>query len=135
MKNIVLFLTIHFSFSSAFGQNNFKQGIYDARVNDWEILTLPAAEAPRINGPRVYGVKSGKHYIQDSLRRDHTPSISGFGLPSGLTLDETNGIITGINPEDTGTYCIVFNASNASGNASMDFLLIVGNKITLTLTS
>ncbi len=40
-----------------------KGTLYDARIQEKEILTPAPAKSPRINGPSIYGVGSGKNFL------------------------------------------------------------------------
>jgi alpha-galactosidase len=130
-KLILLILLV--SFSTAFGQKKTKTSVYDARTSDWQILTPAAPETPRINGPKIYGARAGKHFIYRIPCEGKRPiQFTAEGLPSGLVLDAANGIITGITPSAKDTFNIVFTATNNKGKASRDFKLVIGDKIALT---
>lgn len=55
------------------------------------------------------------------------------GLPAGLILDASTGIITGTTPK-RGEYPIMFRASNARGQAERPFKLVAGDVLSLTPT-
>src|SRR5436309_2905110 len=60
------------------------------------ILTPPAPATPRINGPRVYGERAGKPFLYTiPATGDRPMTFAAEGLPTGLTLDEKTGFITG----------------------------------------
>jgi alpha-galactosidase len=72
--------------------------------------------APRLHHPSVYGASPGKPFLyripvtgQRPITFECTP-----GLPDGLTLDETGGIITGISPP-SGEYSLTICATNGLG--------------------
>jgi alpha-galactosidase len=113
------------------GQRSAK--VYDARTDDLEILTPLASKAPRINGPRVYGTRPGKKFIYRIPCQGERPMIFEVkGLPEGLVLDSTKGILTGQVPEFVVDYEMTFNASNNHGSDSRRFTLVVGDKLALT---
>ena len=114
-----------------YGQRFSKE--YDARTDNMEILTPLPGKAPRINGPRVYGVRPGKKFIYRIPCQGERPMMFGVkGLPDGLVLDTENGIFTGVVPEGRGDYAMTFNASNSHGSDSRSFTLTVGEKLALT---
>jgi alpha-galactosidase len=110
-----------------------KAKIYDGRVKDWEILTQKAPEAPRINGPKVYGAGTGKHFIYRIPCEGLRPmTFTAAGLPAGLVLDAAKGVISGKTPLEKGTYDILFTATNSKGKDSREFKLVVEGKLALT---
>jgi alpha-galactosidase len=106
---------------------------YDARIQDKEILTPPPAKVPRINGPKVCGVRPGKPFIYRIPAQGERPmQFAANGLPQGLTLDVGQGILTGVTPSRKGDHPLTFTARNAHGEASRPFKLVVGDKLALT---
>ena len=117
-------------------------------------LTPPPAPAPRINGPKVFGVRPGSPFLY-TIPATGTPPItfSADNLPSGLTLDPATGRITGTLSQP-GNYSVTFGAQNilhstkfriwlrgglvtvsiknTLGSASRPFRIIVGDQIALT---
>ncbi|MCP4313646.1 MAG: alpha-galactosidase [Bacteroidetes bacterium] len=109
------------------------QKSYDARINDKEVLTPAASEEPKINGPKIYGVRPGKKFIYRIPCQGERPiEFKVKGLSQGLILDSENGIISGVVPMETGPYKMVFVAENEHGKDSCQFKLIIGDKIALT---
>jgi hypothetical protein len=107
--------------------------VYDARINNKEILTPASADAPRINGPKVYGARPGRKFIYRIPCQGKRPiSFKVEGLPAGLKLDTKKGIITGKVPVKKGDYAMTFTAKNAHGTDSRPFTLVIGDKIALT---
>lgn len=130
--NLILILLFILSFSLN-AQDRIKKNQYDARTAEWEILTPPTSESPRINGPQIYGAKAGKQFIYripcEGLRPIH---FVVSNLPEGLKLDKEKGIISGITPNKEGNYNMIFEAINEKGSASREFKLVIGEKIALT---
>lgn len=96
------------------------------------IRTPPAADAPRINGPRVYGQRPGRpffYHLPVSGRRPMT--LAASGLPDGLVLDGATGNLTGTVAR-AGEYPVTFTATNAFGSASAVVRLVLGPKLCLT---
>jgi alpha-galactosidase len=109
------------------------QNIYDARIHGKEILTPLPQKIPRINGPKVYGVRPGKQFIYRIPCQGERPiHFKIDGLPEGLHLDSENGIITGIVPVKAGNYDLIIEAKNNHGMVSREFKIVVGDKIALT---
>ncbi len=97
-----------------------------------EILTPPAPDAPRINGPRVYGARPKA----DFLFRIPTTGVRPIryeaqGLPRGLKLDPDKGIISG-RARKKGTYEVTLKASNAAGSCTRGLRIVLGDRIALT---
>lgn len=103
-----------------------------APVEERVVLTPPASPKPRINGAKVYGARPGSPIIYKIAVSGEKPmKYAVDGLPGGLTLDANNGILTGSVPE-TGTYEMTVKASNAKGEASRKFRLVIGDTLALT---
>ena len=91
-----------------------------------------AGEAPRINGPTIYGVRPGSPIIYRLPVSGSRPiQLSAKGLPPGVTFDEGKGILRG-STTARGTNIIEFAARNPAGAASKSFRLVVGDLIALT---
>ena len=60
------------------------------------ILTPPAPDTPRINGPRIYGARPRADFLYRIPATGVRPmTFSAKGLPRGLKLDPATGIIRG----------------------------------------
>ena len=96
------------------------------------ILTPEAPEAPRINPPRIFGVRPG-HPILFTLPVSGARPIryAVRGLPAGAKFDGATGRLSGAVAE-AGTYDLVFTAENAKGRDERTFRLVVGETIALT---
>ncbi|HTF42521.1 MAG TPA: putative Ig domain-containing protein [Terriglobales bacterium] len=96
------------------------------------LLTPPAPREPRINGPKVYGVRPGSPFLYRIPCTGERPlHFRAEGLPKGLALDPQTGIITG-KMTSAGTNRVELFAKNASGEARREFRIKVGNKLALT---
>jgi alpha-galactosidase len=96
------------------------------------ILTPPPSPAPRINGPHVYGERTGKPFFYAiSVTGDRPMVYSAQGLPDGLTLDEKRGLITG-RTTAAGHHKVKLTASNARGRASIELDVVIGDQVCLT---
>lgn len=96
------------------------------------ILTPKAPDTPRINGPRVYGARPGTDFLYKIPVSGVRPmSFSAKGLPSGLKLDKTKGIISG-KARRKGVYKVQISVSNALGSDSRELRIEIGDRIALT---
>lgn len=98
------------------------------------ILTPPAPAAPRINGPRVYGVRPGHPFLYRIPCTGERPlKFSAQNLPAGLVLDEHTGIISGNLTDRTArTYDVMLQAQNNHGKAERVFKIVAGETLALT---
>ncbi len=97
------------------------------------ILTPPAPDTPRINGPRIYGARCKADFlfrIPTTGVRPMTFSVNG--LPRGLKLDKDKGIISGKVRARKGTYKVQITASNALGSDTRELRIVIGDRIALT---
>lgn len=97
------------------------------------ILTPKISDAPRINGPEVFGVRSGNPFLYTVPVTGIRPmKISAVGLPEGLKIDD-KGIITGtIKNKNHKNYQVKFIAENTKGKVVKNFEIVVGDEICLT---
>jgi alpha-galactosidase len=96
------------------------------------LLTPPAPNEPRINGPKVYGVRPGSPFLyRIPCTGDRPITFRAQGLPEGLTLDVQTGVIRG-KIKDAGTRHVTLFAKNSLGEAKREFRIEVGNKLALT---
>ncbi len=96
------------------------------------ILTPPAGESPKINGPAVYGATPGKWFLYRIPATGKKPmNFTIEGLPKGLYLNSENGIIMGKTPP-AGEYKLLITARNSIGTATREFRIITGQGIALT---
>jgi alpha-galactosidase len=96
------------------------------------ILTPPAAKTPRINGPKIFGVRPDAPFLFSvPATGDRPMQFSADGLPAGLTLDQATGRITG-RLDKAGEYPVVLHARNSLGEGERPFKIIVGDEIGLT---
>jgi alpha-galactosidase len=96
------------------------------------ILTPKSSPKPRINGPKVYGVRPGSPFHYTIPATGKRPiEFSAKGLPKGLILNPNSGIITGV-LEERGEHKVALQAKNSLGTIRRPFKIIVGDKIALT---
>ena len=96
------------------------------------ILTPPAPETPRINGPRIYGARPKADFLYRIPATGVRPiTFSAKGLPRGLKLDKNTGIISG-KAARRGSYDVTLTASNAIGSDTRHLRIEIGDRIALT---
>ena len=96
------------------------------------ILTPHPPDAPRINGPAVVGARPGRPFLFLVPTTGARPlQFAAAGLPPGLTLDPTTGIVTG-RATKAGTFTVAFTAVNEHGRATRKVDLVIGDRIALT---
>jgi alpha-galactosidase len=97
-----------------------------------EILTPKPAASPRINGPKIFGVRPGSPFLYSIPATGNRPmTFSADGLPEGLQLDPASGRITGT-LKTVGEYKVTLRAKNSLGAAEKPFRIVVGEEIQLT---
>ena len=96
------------------------------------LLTPPVAKAPRINGPRVLGVRPGRpiRYRVPVVGEAGT-AVTATSLPAGLSFDPQSRMLTG-SLDRRGNYGLVLRAENRYGTDERPFELRVGGQLCLT---
>lgn len=106
------------------------------------LRAAPASESPagdlrpaqrlRINGPSVFGVRPGHPVLYRVPATGERPlQFSASGLPEGVQIDESTGLITG-RVARPGDYPITLKVRNRTGVTERKFTLKVGEQICLT---
>ena len=105
-----------------------------SRNVDGKIILTPKPEpAPRINGPRLFGVRPGRPFIYRIPCTGNRPmTFKVENLPDGLSVNASTGIITGTAPDEPGNYIVKLTALNDIGVMEKEFSIVVGNKLALT---
>jgi alpha-galactosidase len=102
--------------------------------NKNEIRTPLPKPKPRINGPLVYGCRPGHPFLYRIPCQGERPiQFTVKGLPAGLMLDASTGIITGIAPQK-GEYDLVLEARNSKGRNKRKLKIVAGEILALTPT-
>jgi alpha-L-fucosidase len=97
-----------------------------------EILTPPAPNTPRVNGPNIFGVRPGAQFLYTIPATGIRPmTFSADNLPAGLKLDSETGRITGV-LEKVGEHKLTLRAKNSLGSAEKSFRIVVGENLALT---
>ncbi|MCF7707636.1 MAG: NPCBM/NEW2 domain-containing protein [Verrucomicrobia bacterium] len=108
--------------------------VRDLPREEREILTPSPPGEPRINGPRLYGVRPGSPLLFKIPATGERPmEFAVRGLPEDLVVDTDTGIITGcIESDEHKTYKVELIAENRLGRDSREFSIVVGDRIALT---
>lgn len=108
------------------------QQVVSSQSNPAVILTPKPKPEPRINGPRVFGVRPGSPLLFLIPATGERPlKFSAEELPAGLALEAATGRITGA-LQDRGTHEVRLRAVNARGSAERTLRIVVGDEIALT---
>lgn len=96
------------------------------------ILTPKQGPQPKINGPKVFGVRPGHPILFTIAASGEKPiKFSAADLPKGVMLDANSGKISG-SIKEPGQYNMVLIAKNRSGTTKRPFKIVVGETIALT---
>lgn len=94
-------------------------------------MTAPAA-TPAIHSPGVIGWNPSTPFVHAIAATGTAPlAYSVTGLPTGLSLDASTGIISGMMPA-AGSYPVMVTVSNAMGKATSTLTLTSGSTMALT---
>lgn len=112
---------------------DLKQTTVAAPDEERVILTPRPGPEPRINGPRLFGVRPGRPFLYRIPCSGQRPiEFDVRGLPHDLRVDAESGIVTGTAPRDRGEYVVTLRATNARGAAEKEFTIVVGDTLALT---
>jgi alpha-galactosidase len=107
------------------------EALRSAECKNMTLTPKPGPE-PRINGPRIFGVRPGHPFLyRIPATGDRPMEFSAAGLPPGLACDARTGIITGT-VKERGTTTVTLTARNSRGSAARMFTIVVGDRIALT---
>ncbi|HEX3800819.1 MAG TPA: NPCBM/NEW2 domain-containing protein [Verrucomicrobiae bacterium] len=96
------------------------------------ILTPTAPSTPRINGPRVFGVRPGHPVLFTVPATGDRPMKFSCGhLPEGLQFDPATGQLTG-SLSKPGNYDLTLRAENRLGASKAALRIVCGPEISLT---
>ncbi len=110
------------------GENPVAISVYEEII----VLTPKPPATPRINGPRVVGVRPGHPFLYTIPATGDRPMEFGVDdLPSGLNLNAKTGQISGVLPQ-RGQYVVLLRATNDKGQAQRKFKIVCGDAIALT---
>ncbi len=96
------------------------------------ILTPEPASNPRINSAKIFGVRPGSpFFFRVSATGERPMTFTATGLPGGLKLNVTSGLITG-QLDEPGDYTVTLQAKNRLGKVEQSFQIVCGSTIGLT---
>ena len=96
------------------------------------ILTPRPGPSPRINGPKVFGVRPGHPIVFTIPASGERPmTFHADDLPKGVKLDANTGQLSG-SIKKKGTYPVLVRARNRHGEIKRQLKLVVGEEIALT---
>jgi len=97
------------------------------------ILTPKPGPKPKINGPKLFGVRPGRPFVYRIPATGKRPmSFAALNLPKELKLEPRTGVIVGNAPKRRGDYIITLKATNAYGTNEKPFKIVVGETLALT---
>jgi alpha-galactosidase len=130
-------LTFQMDYSSpvyaefTFTEKKFGQMV-NGRIEFPYILTPKTGKEPKINGAKVFGVRPWSPFLFKVAATGEAPlKYYAKNLPEGLTIDSTNGVITGV-VKKKGDYTVSLRVTNAKGSAERTLKIVCGNTISLT---
>jgi alpha-galactosidase len=93
------------------------------------ISTTAPPSTPRIQRPFLIGAKPATSFVYAIPATGQAPlTFSVSGLPAGLTLNASSGVISGTAPA-AGSYPLSVSVANGSGSASATITLVSGNML------
>lgn len=96
------------------------------------LCTPVSGEAPRINGARITGARTGKPFLFKIPVTGARPlAFEASGLPEGLTLDPVTGIISG-SVSKAGAYPVEIRVTNNAGSDNRQLDIRIGEHLALT---
>ncbi|MBA4850181.1 NPCBM/NEW2 domain-containing protein [Emticicia sp. BO119] len=101
-------------------------------TDDKYILTPGADKNPKINSAKIFGARPGNPFLYTIATTGERPiSFSATNLPSGLSVDEKTGIVSG-KVSQKGTYKTILKAKNSFGETQKELKIVIGDTIALT---
>lgn len=96
------------------------------------LTTPPSPKRPVINGPSITAARPGRPFLYTIPATGEKPmDFDVIGLPKGLELDKSTGIISGkLNIK--GEYNVILVARNMLGEDKKEFTISIGDRICLT---
>lgn len=104
------------------GSPNSSSGLIEGRGY---IFATSISATPAITGAMVVNGASGSSFLYAIQATGVPTSFGASGLPAGLTINTTTGIISGT-PTQMGTFLVQLTASNSAGSTSATLTLIIG---------
>jgi alpha-galactosidase len=96
------------------------------------ILTPETSPRPRINGPKIFGVRPGSPFLFKIPATGKRPlKYEVLNIPSVLVCNKETGQITGTITTE-GEYLTTFKVTNELGSAEREFKIVCGETLALT---
>jgi alpha-galactosidase len=96
------------------------------------ILTPAVKKEPRINGAKVFGVRPWSPFLFKVAATGEAPlTYSARDLPEGLSIDSSNGVITGV-IRKKGDYIVNLTVKNTAGCVTRPLKIVCGSTLSLT---
>ena len=96
------------------------------------LLTPPPPKSPRLQGPKITGVRPGSPFLFRIPCTGERPiTFSATGLPAGISLDPANGILSG-STREAGPHSVSLTAHNDHGESTRTLEIVVGPQLALT---
>lgn len=113
--------------------SSYQPVIIAAPVEPGRLVILPDDPHPAIHGPKIMGTTPTYPFLYMIPATGDGPlSYSATGLPDGLTLDSSTGIISGA-VANAGTYKAMLNVTGPAGKTQRAFTIVAGDhKLALT---
>ena len=99
--------------------------VFSSCTKDRDTLVYTAPSAISITSSTTATGTIGTTFSYTITTSIAASGFSATGLPSGLSINTTTGVITGT-PSNTGTYTITITAANANGTSTATLTLTVG---------
>ncbi len=94
-------------------------------------MTAPPA-APGLHAPLTTGARPSTPFLFAIPATGQSPlTFAATGLPAGLTIASSTGIISGTTPA-AGSYPVTVTATNGAGSATATYTIVSGNTLALT---
>lgn len=103
-----------------------------ARAQTVTISMTPPPATPALRAPFRFGALPASPLLFAIPATGEAPlTFAATGLPSGLTLDSSSGIISGTTPA-AGSYPVAVTVTSSAGTATATYTLVSGNTLALT---